>query len=261
MIQNTNWTASSVVNPSELPAQRFARLVVKVAKEAKVPKYKQTSRRAEKLNRMWAAKIEQHHKQMNHPHCTKKDKDELASKVEVLNERMLTEHERDLEAKEKEAIKKIKGDPKQFYKYANQNKKIRSRIGPLKSGNSYYSGAKQMAQILSDQYKSVFSKQKTDYSYMQLPVKDIQSLSDIEMTKVMFEMAMSDTNRNSASGPDGIPAFFFHTFATELAGPVIKMWRQSLDTGRMPDGTSLAWITRFPRQLTKASLLTIAPLH
>ena len=37
-INNTNWTTTSIINPAELPAQRFARLVVKVAKEAKVPR-------------------------------------------------------------------------------------------------------------------------------------------------------------------------------------------------------------------------------
>ena len=39
-----------------------------------------------------------------------------------------------------EAIKKIKCDPKEFFKYANRTKKAKSRIGPLQSGNKYFSG-------------------------------------------------------------------------------------------------------------------------
>ena len=154
--------------------------------------------------------------------------------------------------KETEVIKKIKTDPKQFYKYVNRNRKTRSRIGPLKSGDNYYCGAQDMARILSDQYKSLFSEKKEDYSYIQLPTRQVTLLSDLKLKKDMFSQAMSDTNPNSAPGPDGIPAHFLHMFSTELAEPVMKMWRESLDLGVMPDGTSLAWITPIPKATDKS---------
>ena len=153
---------------------------------------------------------------------------------------------------EAEAIKKIKEDPKQFFKYANKNKKTRSRIGPLKSGLFYYSGAEEMARILSEQYKSVFSPPKDDYSNIQFPPKNVTPISDLQLNKEMFQQAMRDIKPSSAPGPDGVPAYLYHTFVDELADPVMKIWRESLDTGVMPDGTSLAIITPIPKAVDKS---------
>ena len=52
---------------------------------------------------------------------------------------------------EREAIKKIRTDPKFFYRYANRTRKNRSSVGPLKLGEKYYSGEEDMARILSEQ--------------------------------------------------------------------------------------------------------------
>ena len=48
---------------------------------------------------------------------------------------------------------------KAFFSYANRKKTIRSKIGPLNSSSGgLEDGPKKMAEILSLQYKSVFSE-------------------------------------------------------------------------------------------------------
>ena len=71
------------------------------------------------------------------------------------------------QAKEEEdAAKSIEGNPGMFFKYAKNDKELRSKIGPLKKGDGtgYERDPKRMAEILSKQYESVFSEPKTDFT-------------------------------------------------------------------------------------------------
>ena len=97
---------------------------------------------------------------------------------------------------------------------------FRTCVGPLKLGDHYYSGPDMMAQILSDQYKSVFSLPKEDYSKFKYTVHQVTPLTDIELHHDMFYNAMKNIKPTSAPGPDGVPAFLYHHFAEELSKPV-----------------------------------------
>ena len=60
--------------------------------------------------------------------------------------------------KEKEALHKIKRNPKYFFKYANQFSKTRSRVGPLLNENGEtIKDPFNMGEILRKQYESTFS--------------------------------------------------------------------------------------------------------
>ena len=47
----------------------------------------------------------------------------------------------------------------------------------------------------------------------------------------------------SASGPDGVPAQLIKDYAEHLVKPMMTIWRKSLDSGILPEGTALALIT------------------
>ena len=61
--------------------------------------------------------------------------------------------------------------------------------------------------------------------------------------KHLFIFAMQSIKITSAPGPDGVPAFLYFKFAEELATPVMMIWKQSLESGIMPEPTFLAYIT------------------
>ena len=109
-----------------------------------------------------------------------------------------------------------------------------------------------MAKILSAQYKSVFSPPKEEYSTLQLPTRNITHIADLALTEVMFKEAMKEVNPTSAPGPDGVPAYLYHHFAEELAKPVTNIWKESLDTGHMPERTALAIITPILKAIDKS---------
>ena len=54
---------------------------------------------------------------------------------------------------------------------------------------------------------------------------------------------MNALKTTSSSGPDGIPAYLYKTFAKELSDPIAKIWRRSLDSGILPVGCTSANIT------------------
>ena len=71
--------------------------------------------------------------------------------------------------KEREALGKIKRNPKYFYKYANKFSKIQNRVGPLinEKGESIKEPYL-MAEVLRKQYESTFSKKDPHFNIEQL---------------------------------------------------------------------------------------------
>jgi hypothetical protein len=89
-----------------------------------------------------------------------------------------------------------------------------------------------MAEILSLQYKSVFSepiqdKELDDLKSFLEPEEfqlSFPSKSDIILSQEKFVKAMS-LSPTAAAGRDGFPAFLLHYFAEELAKPLALLWR------------------------------------
>ena len=120
---------------------------------------------------------------------------------------------------------------------------MKTKIGPLQSGRSLESGPKEMAEILSAQYESVFSSPLEDLPTANMANQTYQALVDIDITEELVREAVENMDENSAPGPDGITAYFLKTYIDQLLYPIIRMWRNSLDTGKLPEGIAIAWIT------------------
>ena len=100
-----------------------------------------------------------------------------------------------------------------------------------------------MAGILSKQYESVFSIPKPHESNYNFHPRDCESFSDLQITLDMIKNAINEIKPSSAPGPDSIPAHIYKQYAEELAYPILCIWRQSLDTGKLPEGQARALIT------------------
>ena len=151
------------------------------------------------------------------------------------------------EALEKEArvAEEIKTNPKRFYQYANSFRKTKSKIGPLKtSGGSktYESGPQKMAEILSLQYKSVFTTPRVRVPA--IPSLTLSSLlENVSLKTEDMALALKSISTWSSAGPDGISAWFLRYYADDIAPALCALWKMSVDTGIMPDDINLAYIT------------------
>jgi hypothetical protein len=148
-------------------------------------------------------------------------------------------------SEEENAAKSIEGNPRMFFKYAKKHKELRSKIGPLRKGDDtgYERGPRKMAEILSRQYESAFSEPKTDFTDLILPDREIVEIDDVEITEEAVRDALKSMVGTSSPGPDGIPAYLYKEHEDELIKPLMIILRNSLDSGKLPEGEALAVIT------------------
>ena len=262
-LNNINWEQVTVTNntkPVQTLAPRFITRIIGAAKAAKIPLYKQSNAKDYGDKAKYVSQIDSLHRKLDNVHCTTTDRKQINIKIEDINTKIQELHAREHQKKEENAVKKIHEKPQEFFKYANQTKRNKTKIGPLKLGEFYYSGPQQMAQILSDQYKSVFIEPKENYENIKYKKTQVTPISEIRMTKEMFIEAMKSIDPSSSPGPDGVPAYIYHHFAEELANPVMRIWQQSLNSGIMPEGIILAIIVPILKSTDKSLPANYRPI-
>ena len=100
------------------------------------------------------------------------------------------------------------------------------------TGNPHTLTNTEMADTLAAQYSSVFStplSNPIDLNDLFSNNNDASKLSDFQFTPENVLMAIKEISPNSAPGPDGFPAVFLSKCKDELALPIYRIWRQSLD--------------------------------
>ena len=142
------------------------------------------------------------------------------------------------ESDELKAIEKMKTNPKMFFNYVKKHRKTASRIGPLADEQGIiHSDAKTKAELLQHQYTKVFSdpnKASTDHLKQDDEI-DYPTLEDISFTEEDVKKAIDSIPTSAAPGPDKLPAIILKQCKENIAYPIYKIWRKSLDTGDIPD--------------------------
>ena len=145
----------------------------------------------------------------------------------------------ELESREKKAVATIKDNPSYFFSYAKRFSKLKSNVGPLKDANGNLKHQPQdMANILQEQYSSVFSDPKSpeiDHTAKHTKANLDTSISDIVITRKLMIEAMNELDSHS-SAPDGdIPAKILKSCRQSLSQPLVMLWTNSFDNGIIPD--------------------------
>ena len=168
----------------------------------------------------------------NAPSNTRKIKlREKLVKIELLLQASHTEAK---ERKEQLAVKAIKTNPRFFFAYAKQFSVTKTKVGPLLNKNNEFTDSSyEMANILSEQYASVFSvpsgKNRPGEIDNSIPILD-----DIAFTEKDIINAIDELRDNSASGPEGLAAILLKKCKESLAKPLYSLWRDCLDHGITP---------------------------
>ena len=175
--------------------------------------------------------------------------------------------------KEKEALHKIKRNPKYFYKYAKQFSKTRSRVGPLLNKNGE-TVPFHMGEILRKQYESTFSPphnegdkealdveggdktiteevdetSKEEGEGMNTEEEEITEDKEEQLDKEGQKLNEEDKNKNSDEEEDGPPKLYDVPF--DYMDIVDAINQLSECSGPGPDGISAI--------LLKISKITIA---
>ena len=146
---------------------------------------------------------------------------------------------------ENKAICAIKRNPKYFFTYVKKFSKSKPSVGPLRNADGkFVVDSKEMAELLSMQYSSVFS---TPFSEPLNPDETFKqtaasNLMDFSFNQEDIIKSIDDISANAAAGPDGFPAVFLKKCKLELALPLYNMWRQYLDLGITPSSSRTSHI-------------------
>ena len=166
-------------------------------------------------------------------------------------------HEEQRDREEKKAVEKIKTNPKFFFTYGRRFSKVRTGIGPLlNAAETLISAPLEMAELLSEQYSSVFSTPLHDsipvYSLFPNTSEAEHGIYDIVFSDTELADAMNELSSNAAPGPDGFPAILLKRCRHALSSPLSQIWRNSLKYGEIPEVCKSALITPIHKGNSKA---------
>ena len=163
--------------------------------------------------------------------------------------------------KELSVLEKIKTNPKAFYSYSKQQSKVKCKIGPLKDKNGKLtSKPKDMADLLQQQYKKVFSNPETKTDFTSESDSQLPGIDNIDLCEEDFITAINLIPSNSASGPDKFPILLLKECKRELSKPLCLIWKRSLETGEIPSKYLQQTIVPIFKKGTKADPANYRPV-
>jgi hypothetical protein len=123
---------------------------------------------------------------------------------------------------------------RKLFKFIKSQKKDTSGVSPLKTTQGLLSKSKDKAEALNQQFKSAFTppdpSPHPDKGPSPHPIMPDFTVTENGVLKLLEEL-----NPNKAPGPDGVSGKILKTMASEIAPILTIIFRQSMETGNLPD--------------------------
>lgn len=139
---------------------------------------------------------------------------------------------------EEKLASNIKSNTKSFFAYANSNRKINKKIGPLKDDNkNVIDSNKCAADYLNKYFISVFVEE--DVSKMPVPNKMFhgsieESLQNVVVDVELMTSKLNSLNVSKSQGPDEVHGKLVMELSQEIAPSLLNLFRASLEEGVVP---------------------------
>ena len=186
----------------------------------------------------------------------------LRAEIHDLDNEIKTSIQTQRKNQEDKAVKIIKENPRYFYSYAKRYSKLKSSVGPLFDENGVLTNdPKTMADLLQDQYSSVFSdpsSTKKKSPTINFDVKEI--LNNITVSREEIIKAIDEISENSSCGEDDIPAIVLKKCKSSLSNPILSIWEESLQSGYVPKVYKNQVITPAHKKASKAEAENYRPI-
>jgi hypothetical protein len=163
---------------------------------------------------------------------------------------------------QKEIAGMAKSDPKSFLRYLNCKLKSTCKIVNLvKDDGTALSDECDMACNFDKFFSSVFTREDTDsISNIGLLSSDVTPLSDVLFTVSDVASYLCKLDVSKSVGPDNIHPVVLCECADQLAVPLFKLFRSSLDTGIVPQVWQDANVTLIFKSGDRASVSNYRPI-
>ena len=165
----------------------------------------------------------------------------LVERLSEVDESIKASIEQETQWNESKVISHIKNNPKAFYSYANSKRKSPHSLGPLKFQGKELSQDLEMANILTDQFSSVYTH-PVQFPHNKVclnrPVLDEIEINDEDVLEAIMQL-----NPTSSPGPDGMTCQFLIQCRLSLAPILTLLFSRSYQESRLPSVLKLAIIT------------------
>ena len=127
----------------------------------------------------------------------------------------------------------FKANPKKFWSHVKSKRCEATGVSPLKQNGITHINPKAKANILNNQFASVFTIDGTS-DLPDLGPSPYPSMEDITITNQGIVKLLKNLNPHKATGPDGVPAKLLKVVAEEIA-PAITLLYQASEAKRKND--------------------------
>ena len=180
-----------------------------------------------------------------------KDRNPLSPKIKNIEEEINLIHFNIKEAhcaqqkhQEMRAVAKVLVKPKFLFSYAKKHSRVKCSVSPLSKNGTLTNNPSKMAELLQEQYVSVFSNPAAE---KQLPHHDGcnagPKIGDITFSQADIEEAIDDMNRDASSTDHDIPAVILKECKNNISYPVFLIWKESFESEVIPEDIKIQSIT------------------
>ena len=123
---------------------------------------------------------------------------------------------------------------KKFWKYIKSRKQDTMGIGTLKNNGVLAENAEQKAEILKNQFTSVFTTENTT----NMPSKGnspFKPMKDIKISEKGVGKELNRLNPCKATGPDKVPVRILKETVNIITPILTKNYQQPINTGQIPE--------------------------
>ena len=123
---------------------------------------------------------------------------------------------------------------KPFWRYIKSQRQDRCGVSPLLHDSQLHSDSGRKAEILNQQFCSVFTDEDTT-NISKLEGPPITDMDKIEITESGITKLLSELNADKAAGPDELPNLLLKNAAKEISPFLKDIFEHSIQTGKSPD--------------------------
>jgi len=122
---------------------------------------------------------------------------------------------------------------KTFCRFIKSQKQDTTEISSLQLSTGQVTAPKEIAEVLNNQFKFVFTKEDLD-AMLETPVSSSPPNNDIVICSNGVFKLLSELNLFKSPGPDAVSGHVLKQAATEVTPMLTHLFQQSLSTGEVP---------------------------
>ena len=131
---------------------------------------------------------------------------------------------------------------KKLYSFIKSKKCDVSGVAPLKKDGKTYTDASEKAELLNEQFSSVFTMENTS-TIPNLGTRKTPDAPNIIVGKEGVLKLLLNLNPHKATGPDQLSTRFLKEMATSITPSLTLIFQTSLERGKVPDDWKTAHVT------------------